>query len=48
VERAGFTVVGRQIYQVEHPYTLGIVDDSCSVYSINLVARKTLAAERGV
>ena len=38
--QAGFAILGRQIYQVEHPYTLGIVDDSCSAYSVNLVARK--------
>jgi predicted SAM-dependent methyltransferase len=38
--QAGFAVLGRQVHQVEHPYTLGIVDDSCSIYSVNLVARK--------
>jgi hypothetical protein len=29
--QAGFAVVGRPVYQVEHPYTLGIGDDACTV-----------------
>ena len=37
---SGFSVVGRQIYQVEHPYILGISDDSCTCYSLNLVSKK--------
>ena len=37
---AGFRVVGRQAYEVEEPATLGIDDDSCTEYSMNLVAQK--------
>jgi SAM-dependent methyltransferase len=37
---AGFRIVGRQVYEVEEPTTLGIEDDSCDEYSINLVAQK--------
>ncbi len=40
LEHTGFSVIGRQVYQVEHPYTLGIIDNSCNVYSVNLVAQK--------
>ena len=36
----GMSVLGRQVYQVEHPYTLGVIDDSCAIYSLNLVARR--------
>jgi predicted SAM-dependent methyltransferase len=37
---AGFRIVGRQAYEVEEPATLGISDDSCTEYSINLVGQK--------
>lgn len=40
LSHVGFRVLGRQVSQVEHPYTLGIDDNSCNVYSLNLVARK--------
>ena len=40
LQSAGFQVIGRQHYLVEHPYTLGISDDSCNLLSLNLAARK--------
>lgn len=39
-EAAGFEVVGRQNFFVEHPFTLNVEDDSCTFMSINLVAQK--------
>ena len=36
----GLEYVGRQTWLVEEPASLGIQDDSCGYYSINVVARK--------
>lgn len=40
LQNAGFRVLGRQRYQVEEPYILGIDDNSNNIYSVNLVAQK--------
>ena len=37
---SGFKVLGKQHYRVEHPFTLGITDNSCSLFSLNVVAQK--------
>jgi predicted SAM-dependent methyltransferase len=36
----GFKVVGRQHYRVEEPFTLGIIDDSCDPFSLNIAFQK--------
>ncbi len=36
----GFKVFGRYNYRKEHPFTIGIEDDSCSIFSLNIVATK--------
>lgn len=40
LEAAGFKVLGRQSPFLEQPYLLGLYDDSCSLTSLNLVARR--------
>ena len=37
---SGFQVVGVLNYRKEHPFALGIEDDSCNAFSLNLVAVK--------
>ncbi|MBJ6723691.1 class I SAM-dependent methyltransferase [Geomesophilobacter sediminis] len=36
----GCKLVGKQHFRVAHPYSLGIEDDSCTPFSLNVVARK--------
>jgi hypothetical protein len=33
-------VLGIMNYRKEHPFTLGIVDDSCNAFSLNVAAVK--------
>lgn len=40
LSKSGFKVVGRLNYLREEPYILGIIDDSCSLFSLNVVAKK--------
>jgi predicted SAM-dependent methyltransferase len=40
LSRSGFQVVGGLDYRKEHPFTLGITDDSCSPFSLNIAAIK--------
>jgi len=37
---SGFKVIGRLSCRVEEPFTLGIKDDSCDPFSMNIAARK--------
>ena len=43
LEGTGFEVRGRQNFFVEHPFTLGVEDDSCTFMSVNLVAQKPVS-----
>jgi SAM-dependent methyltransferase len=40
LNKAGFKILGKQVFRVEHPFTLGIMDDSCNLLSLNVVAQK--------
>jgi predicted SAM-dependent methyltransferase len=40
LEKHGFTRIRRLNYRKEHPFTLGIPDDSCTPLSLNVVAVK--------
>ncbi len=40
LNESGFNVVGVLHYRKEHPYTIGITDDSCTPFSLNVAAIK--------
>jgi predicted SAM-dependent methyltransferase len=40
LKRSGFELVGELDYRKEHPFTLGIADNSCSPFSLNVAAIK--------
>lgn len=40
LERNGFQVLHRLAWPAEIPHTLGVQDDSCSTFSLNLLARR--------
>lgn len=41
LEQTGFRIAGTLHYRKEHPFTLGITDNSCTPYSLNIAAIKT-------